>query len=154
MKTINIPGFEDQKISVQLAGTVGAAKLFINDQPAPSASKKGQYLLRRNDGTEVTAYFKGGFPNPIPVLMVDGQVIHIAKPLPWYQWVWICFPLVLVVLGGAIGGALGCLATAINMQIFQSQQNNVLKYVLSALVSMMAFVVFLVVAILLRLIFS
>lgn len=148
MKIVNIPGFEDQRISVQLAGIFSPAQLFVNDQPAPQAAKKGQYILRRNDGTEATAYFKGSFPNPIPVLMVAEQAIPLGKPLPWYQWIWICFPFILVVLGGAIGGGLGAIAASINAQIFQSQQTTVFKYILSALVSIMAFVIWLLIVVL------
>jgi hypothetical protein len=152
MKTISIPGFEKQQISVQLPDSFASStpKLFINNQPAPDGPKKGQYVLHRDDGTEATAYFKGGFPDPIPVLMVGGQTIRLAKPFIWYQWLWVCFPLILVGLGGAVGGGLGAVAATLNARILRSQQNGVVRYTLSAVVSVAAFVIWLTIVALIR----
>lgn len=138
MQELNIPGFEGQKIAAKIASGFGSSKLFVNGQPAPPAKKRKQFLLRRNDGTEMTAHFKGGFPDPVPVLIVGDQTIRLAEPLAWYQWVWAGWPLVLIFLGGAIGGLLGAVATTINSQILRSELNGVIKYVLSGVVSMVA----------------
>jgi hypothetical protein len=142
MQELQIPGFEGQKISVQVANGFGTSKLFVDGQPAPPAEKRGHFLLRHDNGAEVTAHFKGGFPDPVPVLMVGDQAIRLAEPLTWYQWIWTGFPLVLVVLGGLIGGLLGGVATVINVQIFRSSCHEVIKYLLSAVVSVTAICIF------------
>ena len=146
MQTVQIPGFESQQIAVEMPGAFGSAKLFVNGQPAPPAPKKGQYLLRQNDGTEVVASFKSGWPDPTPMLVVGAQTIKLAEPLMWYQWIWAAWPLVLILLGGAIGGLLGGGAAVINTQIFRSDKNAFVKYALTAFISVIAFVLWLIVA--------
>ncbi|MBW3636444.1 MAG: hypothetical protein KY445_08265 [Armatimonadetes bacterium] len=150
MQELIIPGFESQKISVQVASGFGSSKLFVNGQPAPPAPKRGQYVLRRNDGTETIAFFKAGFPDPAPMLVVGDQTIRLAEPLEWYQWLWAGFPLVLILLGGIIGGALGAGAATINAQIFRSQHQGVVKYLLSGLVSLIAITLWIFIVSLIR----
>lgn len=87
---------------------------------------------------QVNAHFKGGFPDPAPVLVVGNKTVRLAEPLEWYEWIWTGFPLVLVFLGGAIGGLLGGGAAVVNTQLFRSGKPVVVKYVLSALVTIVA----------------
>lgn len=135
MQELNIPGFEAQKISVQIANGFGTSRLFVNDQLAPPTKKRGQFALRNDAGAEATAYFKGGFPDPVPALVVGDQTIRLAEALAWYQWVWAGFPLVLLFLGGAIGGFLGAIGTIINAKILRSERHTAIKYILSGFVS-------------------
>ena len=142
---VYIPGFEGRQVWVQTAGAFSGSKLFVDGRPADPGPKRGQYLLHRNDGWQVTAFFKGGFPDPIPTLVVNGQTIRLAPPLAWYEWIWIGIPLLLIVLGGSIGGALGGAATALNAHLFRGQTNPAAKYFLSGLVSAACLVIWLVI---------
>ena len=146
MQTIAIPGFEGQQIAVEMGKGFGKPQLFVNGQPAPLAPQKGRFLLRQNDGTEVLAHFKSGFPDPAPVLVAGTQTIKLAEPLAWYQWLWGAWPIVLLLLGGAIGGLLGGGAAAINAQIFRSNRSTFTKYALTAVISVIAFTTWLFVA--------
>jgi hypothetical protein len=139
LQPVSVPGFESQRIAVQTGGAFGTSKLWVNGQLAPSAAKKGRYLLRRDNGTEAEAYFKGGFPDPTPVLVVGDQKIRFAAPLAWYEWAWAAFPLVLIFLGGAIGGGLGAVAATFNVGLFRSEKPVFVKYALSAAISFAAF---------------
>jgi len=62
------------------------------------------------------------------------------------QWVWIGWPLILIVLGGAIGGACGAGAFALNHLVFQKTENRVMRYLWTGLISIAAVVMFLVLA--------
>lgn len=150
MQALNIPGFEGQAISVKVSSGFQPSKLFLNGHPAPPAPKKNHYLLRRNDGTEVTAYFKPGFPDPVPVLIVGHQKVPLAPPLPGYVWAWAAFPLVLIFLGGALGGMLGALATIFNAQIFRSNRPQALKYLFSGVISAAVFTLWILFALSMR----
>lgn len=130
---------------MQPSNGFNASRLFVNGQPARPGPKRGQYLLRRSDGTDIIAYFKGGFPDPVPVLMVDNQPFRLAEPLLWYQWAWAGLPLILLFLGGAIGGGLGAGAMMLNAQILRSNRSVLLKYALSGAVSLVAFGVWFVI---------
>jgi len=150
MQELNIPGFQNQKIAVKLSNGLKGPELFVNGQPAPPGSKRGQYNLSHDDGTQAIAYFKNRFPDPVPTLMVGERAIALAEPLAWYQWVWAGFPLILIFLGGAIGGGIGCGAATINTNIMRSERQEALKYALCALTSLMAFGLWLGIVLLIR----
>ena len=79
-------------------------------------------------------------PSPFPVIEQP------KSNLKWYHYVWIGWPLILVVLGGAIGGGLGGAAAAINYKVFQKTQNPVLRYVWTGLISLAAVITYVVCA--------
>ena len=147
---VSVPGFEGRRIEIQPGGAWGSSKLFVDGLPAPPGPKKGKFALRRNDGAEIVAFFKGGFPDPAPVLVVGEHTIRTADPLSTGQWIWAGFPLVLMILGGAIGGLLGGVATTVNVQLLRSGRKGVVPYVLSGLVSLAAIFGWLLVVSLIR----
>lgn len=69
-----------------------------------------------------------------------------AQKLLWYQQVWLALPFALVVAGGAIGGACGGAAWALNQQVFRKTQHPVLRYVWTGLISAAAVVLYIVLA--------
>src|SRR5947209_16785489 len=82
---LTLPGFEGRHIVVQTPGFFSSAKLLIDGQPAPPGPKRGQLLLRRNDGTDALAQLKiRNFIDPVPNVIVDGQLHNVAEPLKWY----------------------------------------------------------------------
>ncbi|WP_053956062.1 hypothetical protein [Inediibacterium massiliense] len=138
---INLDGFEGQKIEVQMSSIKGPC-LFINDQPVPKG-KKRKMLLTRNDSKEVIATWKHNFLGlDLPSLVVDGKEIQIVEPLKWYAKVWCFVPVPLVFLGGAIGAGLGTIGISINSMIFRSSMNIFVKFLLSSLVSLFAWVAY------------
>lgn len=145
---VNIEGFEGQSIVVEPPGFVSNAKLLVNGQPAPRGARRGEMLLRRNDGKDVIATWKNSFLD-VPALMVDGKTINVVTPLKWYEWTWNALPVLLVTMGGALGGVIGVLAFSGNLKIFRSSENPVLKYILTGVVSFVAVVVYFILGILL-----
>ena len=143
---VKVEGFEGQNVEVRAAGLLSGAKLFVNGQEAPKASSRGGMTLRRNDGREVVATWKPNFVD-IPNLSIDGKAIQVVPALQWYEWIWNGLPLGLIGFGGMLGGILGAIAFGLNTRIFRSSQNALLKFGLTGAVSVAAFVVFFVVAI-------
>lgn len=150
MQQISVPGFEGRDVSVELGSGFGKPRLFVDGAPAQAGPKKGQFALRCNDGTTVEALFKGGFPDPVPSLEVGGHRVRLAPPLSPFQWFWAGFPIVLTLLGGAIGGGLGFAALAINAQLMRSSLPPALRYAASAGVTAVAFALWLGVVKLIR----
>lgn len=152
--TVNIEGFEGQQIEVNV-GFWSGPKLLVNGGPAPKGNKRGEMVLQRNDGRQVVATWKPqilGFD--VPQLLVDGKAVNLIEPLKWYQWIWGGWPVVLLFVGGALGAIAGLVGFSINAKIFRTEMSEVLKYVVTGAVSVLAvlayFVVALVISILLN----
>lgn len=144
--TATIEGFEGQQIEVNV-GFWSGPKLLVNGQPAPKGQKRGEMVLQRNDGRQVVASWKPqalGFD--VPQLVVDGKAVNLVEPLKWYQWVWGGWPVLLLFFGGALGAIAGVLGFSINAKIFRTEMSEVLKYVVTGAVSVLAVVAYFVVA--------
>ena len=144
---MNAAGFEGRQFFLQSASLFSSPKLLIDGSPAPKGPKRGQFLLYRNDGREVIAQLRGQFVDPVPKVIIDGETLQLVEPFKWYEWVWLCLPLVLLFLGGAIGGFIGGLTAAINGYIFRSITNSALRFILTGAVSGAAVVLYLVIAV-------
>ena len=46
--------------------------------------------------------------------------MNVAEPLPLYVWVWSALPVLLVLIGGALGALVGFIAFATNTRIFRT----------------------------------
>ena len=149
---LNVPGFENRQLVLDAGGFLSGAKLLIDGKPANKGPKRGQLLLRRNDGTEVIAQLKTThFVDPIPQVIINDEIYIVAPPLKWYQWLWCGLPLAMIFMGGFLGGLFGAMALVLNSRIFRSNQNNLKKYTFTGLVSASAACVFLIGATLLNL---
>jgi hypothetical protein len=146
--TANIEGFEGQNIEVNV-GFWSRAKLLVNGVPAQKGRKRGEMVLQRNDGRQVTAAWKPQFLGlDVPQLTLDGKTISFVKPLKWYQWAWGGWPVVLIFIGGGVLGAIaGITGFKINAKVFRSGMSPIMKYAVSAAVSVLAVVAYFVAAI-------
>lgn len=141
--TVNVQGFEGQKLEVQSPSFFAGYRLLVNGEPAPKGPKRNQMFLRRNDGKEVLATWKPqvlGFD--VPQLVVDGTSISLVPPLKWYEWVWAGLPILLVFAGGALGAVIGFIAFSVNCKIFRAPLGLILKFLFSGAISIVAVVVY------------
>jgi hypothetical protein len=67
-------------------------------------------------------------------------------PLRWHQRLWIGLPFGLVLVGGAVGGACGAAAAACNLRVMRGDRPAFQKYLMTALVSLAAIVLYLALA--------
>jgi hypothetical protein len=146
---LSLPGFEGRRIEVRASGFFTGYKLLLDGSPAPKGPRRGQMLLRRNDGTEILAAWKPmGLGLDVPQLQIEGTTISLVSPLRWYEWIWAGFPFVLLFIGGALGGLLGGVALAVNAKLFRSEFSTPTKYLFSGVVSAAAILTFLLIAVL------
>jgi hypothetical protein len=144
---VQIQGFESQSIEVKAPGLFSGPKLLVNGQPAPKGPKRNQMALHRDDGAEAVAVWKPRLLGlDVPQIAVDGETIQVVEPLPWYQWLWSALPVLLVFAGGAIGAFAGVLALFVNIKLFRSSLNGVVKYLATAAASFAAVLVYFVLA--------
>ncbi len=149
---LDVAGFEGRELYVEMKG-LGEAKILLDQQPAPPADKKGQFMLTRNDGHIVTAQFRAKFPNPVPTLVVDGQEYQLMEPFQWYEWIVAGLPLVLILVGGCIGGALGGMGFYLNARILRSDMPPIARYAIALGISTLALILSILVAGMVHLIF-
>ncbi len=146
---LSLPGFEGRRIEVRASGFFTGYKLLVDGSPVAKGPKRGQMLLRRNDGTDVLAAWKPmGLGLDVPQLQVEGTTIPLVRPLLWYEWIWAGVPFVLLFIGGALGGLLGGVALAVNVKLFRSEFSTPMKFLFSGVVSALAVLTFLLIAML------
>lgn len=73
------------------------------------------------------------------------------EKLRWTAYLFCCWPLAMVLIGGAIGGALGALAAMINVKIFRSEFKPFQKYLYISLISFISVILWLVLSTLIML---
>lgn len=132
---VPLEGFDGRQLVVETPGFFSSAKLMIDGQPVPKGAKRGEFLLHRNDGIEVTAKLKNMFLDPVPQVVIDNRVIKVVEPLRWYQWVWAGLPVLLVFAGGALGAVFGLIATSFNARLFRTEMSVTAQYGLVAIIS-------------------
>ena len=80
-------------------------------------------------------------------MSTPSQIPNEPKPkLTWYQYIWIGWPIALVIVGGLIGGACGGAAWALNQKVFQATQHPVMRYLWTGLISIAAIITYFIVA--------
>ena len=136
-------------LEVETAGWFRPARLFIDGQPAPKGPKRNRYLITRDDGIQVMLQLKQVFIDPVPQVLLDGEVIQLVEPLSVFQWIWSALPIILIFFGGAIGGGIGGAAFWINTRIFRSEMSITEQYILVGLLSAIAVTVYLILGVLL-----
>jgi hypothetical protein len=145
---IDSPGFEGRGLKYQTRGLIAGAKIII-DGNSVQRQKQG-YLVRNNNGEDVTIKLKSklAFIDPVQKIEVDGKEINLAPPLQWYQYIWMCIPILLVVAGGVLGAVCGVVAAYISADVFRSNMSPVWKYVVTGCITIGAGVVYFLAAIL------
>jgi hypothetical protein len=145
---ISRSGFEGQNLSVETAGFFRGARVLQNGNPVER--RKGRFSVRSNTGEEVLIQLKGNFLDPIPKVIFGNEAIALARPLTWYEYVWIGLPVLLVFTGGGLGALIGIAATYTSAQIFRSNRSVLAKYGITALVSIIALIAFMILAVIVQ----
>lgn len=150
MSQVQLPGFEGRTIEVKSKNALGGFVVTVDGQPAPAATRKNYFLLNRNDGQTIEVGVKTSYPDPAPILIVDDQEIRTARALTPLEWGWAGFPILLLFVGGALGGMLGGIAAVTNINLLRSDKPAPLRFVLAAMVSLTAIMIWLIIGAILQ----
>lgn len=139
---IHIQGFEGQTIEVVPPGILSGPQLLINGQPAPRGPKRGEMILTRTDGSQVSASWKPRYLGlDWPQLQVNGQLIDVVQPLKWYELVWSGMPIFLFFTLNVAGVILGAACFLVNLGIFRSRRMTLLRFVVTGVFSTIAAII-------------
>lgn len=130
---IEVPAqnFRQRKLSVQIAGLVGSRLL---QDGVPLRSVAGVYTLKDDKDETVRIKLRTSFFDCVPTVMIDGEPVTIAPPLPWYEQIICWLPMALVFQGYALGAMVGWVAANINMRLLRSAMPRWARYVSVAVV--------------------
>ncbi len=137
---VKVEGFEGHRLAVTSDEFISNPRLLVDDQPASSGQKRGEFILYRNNGSKVIAQLTSttmGF-DPVPRLTIDGKVVQIMEPLDRFEWIWSAIPLILFFTGGILGTLFGILGFAFNVRVFRTQRSLLQKFLLTTLISIVS----------------
>lgn len=124
-------------------GSFGKFRVFWNGEKVEKQDKS--YWVNVNGELKelnVKASIWSGEPN----VFLDGKEVEITVKLKGYQMALSFLPLLLVLLGGALGGLVGVFGIMLNFKIFRSNMPTAAKVILSIIMLPIAFGVYFIVA--------
>lgn len=121
--------FKKQKLTVETAGWFHGPRLLLNGTIVPIQKKR--YTVKADSGVEISIQLKYNYLDPIPKIKIAEEIVELANPLKWYEYMWMGIPIVLVVSGTAIGGLLGIMGGNASGRVFRNERGSLAKYGLS-----------------------
>ncbi len=106
----------------------GKIKVFVNGKEIKRLNEKGKpFPITMFDGSIKKMFVKSGGFDYVPKIIIDGKEMLLARKLLWYEYILGFLPLLLLLYGGAIGGALGAVGALLNVRIFRTDWPMVVK---------------------------
>lgn len=137
---LTVPGMEGHQIEVATKALGLSPQLLIDDFPAPTGQKKGEWLIYRPDGTMIPVLLTGSPLDIVPRVFVNGRIMALTEPLQWHEWLLICLPLILLFLGLA-GAVLGAVAAIANVYFIRSSSPSHVRSLSALGVTFAAFLI-------------
>jgi hypothetical protein len=144
--------FSGRGLILRTGGFFKGPRLLIDGTEAKG--KRLKYSLRDNSGNQVDVRLKSNGLDPIPKVEIAGRTIELARPLTWYEYIWMGLPIVLVFSGGGLGVLFGLLAIYSSARVFRSDRSAGAKFGLSAVISLGAALAFFACVVLIQLLFG
>lgn len=134
---VTLEGFENQTIEVQDGLIFGSHKLLVDGNPAPKGKEKGEVVLTRDDGREVTArWMKSTLRKHI--LDVDGKTVEIKRSSLLWEIVLLAVPVGLWKTG-VLGLIFAIVAIGLGTAALQTRRPPLQRFLLWAGAMVVAF---------------
>jgi len=104
------------------------------------ADRPGAVRVDDDSGEDARIVLRSAF-NRFPKLEIDGERVSLGAGFAWYEWIWICLPVLLVIVGGVIGAIVGVVTATYNAHLFRTQKSMTAGFVFSAMSSLVGVVV-------------
>jgi hypothetical protein len=133
---VNHVKLEKSGVTLHLASFLRGAQIRQHGELV--RREKRSYSVTGDNGEPVVIRLATRFYDIVPRVFVDNEEISVAPALKWYQYVWACLPLCLVVLGGVIGAMFGIFAAYTNIAMMRSTHGKATRYLYTFTVSVAA----------------
>ena len=127
----------------------GRPAVTVGAVPAPRTGKR-QYALPAVTGGTVEATVRSAFADPYPIVEVNGVQHRTGPSVPGALRVLAPLPILLIAVGGALGGLIGALGFVANLAVARTRTSSVVKALIMVGVSVIAYFVWLVIAVAVR----
>jgi|SRR5690606_6941178 len=145
--TFTLPHYPNSTFELETSIWTGKSKLWKDGELFERSSDKGKpFIIISESGELHRVYLKPDLPDLIPTLEINGVKHRIVQRLPWYQYVLALSPILMLFIGGALGAMAGLLASLYNLQIFRTEDSDIIKYLKVIAVSILAYIAYLVAA--------
>lgn len=148
MIRIEHPDFVSRRLKVEVAGWWRAPRLY--QRGVPVSAHRGVYLVTTDSGETAPIRLRWDFIDPVPRVRLGQRTLTLARPLRWYEYLWLGLPLLLILNGGLLGGLVGVFSMHCNGQLFRHQTLPWRRYLLTGLLSAGSIAIFTFLALLLR----
>lgn len=123
----------------------GTTTVTVGGIPAPKVGKR-LFALPATAGGVIEAYIPRTFFDPYPSVEIDGIPHRTGPTVPVALKVLAALPLLLAGIGGAAGGLFGALGLLTNLAVARTRLPSAAKALVMVGVSIVAFVVWLTIA--------
>lgn len=127
------PRFTSQQLALVAAGRFQGYALKLNG--AAVAKVNGSYTVLDDSGRPVALKIKLSAFDPVPQLRIDDEVVRLVRPLTWYEYIWLGFPMAVLMVGGPMFIVAGYPVAVLNSRILRSNRAAFERYALTGLVS-------------------
>lgn len=120
------------QIEVDTSRWFAGPKLFVDDKRV-SPAKPNQFILRRDEGPDITLELRKKILDPVPTVVIDGREQRLVEPFGATHWFLIGLPALIVpfsLLVGAVPIAIlvAFASIVINARLFRSNINVFARY--------------------------
>lgn len=144
--SIKHPRFQAKKLSVSTRTVFKNPSLLVDGiEQKKMKGLKRRYLLEDDNGSQAIVEVKSVI-DPIPTIVIDGEKISLAPPMVWYEYVLLCLPLLLILIGGAIGAFVGIVGATINASFIRGHGSTLARYGYALLVTLICYLVYIIMA--------
>lgn len=123
-----LPGSPGTTCRLEKTFWLGRLYLFQRGRPVARSKEPGKpFLVLLPDGRSARVVVKGNGFDYLPKLEVDGHPVLLGRPLSRLEYALGGLPLVLMLVGGALGGLAGGLGALCNYRLLRTEQAQTVK---------------------------
>ncbi|PRD57140.1 hypothetical protein [Sphingobacterium gobiense] len=138
-----LPHFQSSTFEIETSIWTGRPTLFKDGIAISRSDEKGKpFLIPDDSGEIVRAYPKPRYTDIAPALEIDGIRYDTVDKLAWHQYTLCLIPLLLLFIGGGIGGIIGGVASAFNLQTIRATKSVTTNYLKVIGITLLAFALY------------
>ena len=144
----------------------GKKTLYLEGKELEKYSKN-VFIYKDCGGKEIEIITKGNVYTGLS-LMIDNELIELSPKLKWYEIIFSLLPFILImiwgnvpslcaiipIVGGAIGGIVGAIATLLTGAFIRKTDNILFKFLISLIVVAVSFLICFIIALLILNLFA